>query len=173
MGIQLWTEETSEALRSFINEGLSFAKAAEKLNARFGLNLSRNAAIGRGGRMGLLVKRPKREKVPKVERPKRSCANKHSIVTRIIRGNGNSNHMRVIESRELAEAFELRCVEIIPRNLTLLELEAGDCHYPYGDEAITFCGHPILAGSSYCAPHKHLCLAPSSPHRRVRWRAAA
>lgn len=24
------------------------------------------------------------------------------------------------------------------------------------DEAITFCGHPRLAGSSYCAPHFYL-----------------
>jgi hypothetical protein len=34
------------------------------------------------------------------------------------------------------------------------------CRYPYGGdrdgEAITFCGHPRLAGSRYCAPHCRL-----------------
>ena len=61
---------------------------------------------------------------------------------------------------ERAEAVKLRCVGITPRLLSLVELEANDCRYPYGGdkegEAITFCGHPRLAGSSYCAPHFHL-----------------
>ncbi len=38
--------------------------------------------------------------------------------------------------------------------LSLIDLEAGDCRYPYGGdeegEAITFCGHPQREGSSYC-----------------------
>ena len=28
----------------------------------------------------------------------------------------------------------LRCVEIEPRHLSLMELEAGDCRYPYGGD---------------------------------------
>jgi GcrA cell cycle regulator len=51
----------------------------------------------------------------------------------------------------------LRCVEIVPRSLSLIDLEPGDCRYPYGDEAITFCGHPKQAGSQYCTPHHALC----------------
>ena len=54
------------------------------------------------------------------------------------------------------EPVELRCVDVSPRHLSLVELEAGDCRYPYGGdeegEAITFCGHPRREGSSYCAP---------------------
>jgi GcrA cell cycle regulator len=61
---------------------------------------------------------------------------------------------------ERIETVKLRCVGITPRLLSRLELEANGCRYPYGgdkeDKAITFCGHPRLAGSSYCAPHFHL-----------------
>jgi GcrA cell cycle regulator len=61
---------------------------------------------------------------------------------------------------------ELRCVEIVPRHLSLVELESGDCRYPYGgdgeDEPITFCGHPRRPDSSYCAPHFDLSRDPES-----------
>jgi GcrA cell cycle regulator len=59
-----------------------------------------------------------------------------------------------------AEPVKLRCVGIKPRLLSLVDLEAGDCRYPYGGdkdgEAIAFCGHPKREGSSYCTPHFHL-----------------
>lgn len=44
-----------------------------------------------------------------------------------------------------------------PLNLKLIELEAGQCRYPYGDRAMTFCGHPVFRGSSYCEAHFWLC----------------
>ena len=68
---------------------------------------------------------------------------------------------------EPVEPVKLRCVEIDPRHLSLAELEAGDCRYPYGGdeegEAITFCGHPRREDSSYCAAHFHL---TRNPRRR-------
>ena len=66
---------------------------------------------------------------------------------------------------------KLRCVEIEPRHLSLIELERGDCRYPYGGdeegEAITFCGHPRRPGSSYCTPHFHLSRDPIVPAERA------
>ena len=63
--------------------------------------------------------------------------------------------------------LKLRCVDIEPRHLSLIELERGDCRYPYGgdeeNEAITFCGHPRRPGSSYCSPHFHLSRDPVEP----------
>ena len=64
----------------------------------------------------------------------------------------------VAKQRELTA---LRCVEIAPRNLTILELEPNDCRYPYGEQVITFCGHPKESGSSYCFPHQRLTLGHS------------
>jgi GcrA cell cycle regulator len=66
---------------------------------------------------------------------------------------------------------KLRCVAIEPRHLSLIELERGDCRYPYGGdeegEAITFCGHPRRPGSSYCTPHFHLSRDPIMPAERA------
>jgi len=55
---------------------------------------------------------------------------------------------------ECEEPVKPRCVETDPRHLPLLELEPDNC-YPYGGEeeeegeAITFCGQPCAADSSY------------------------
>lgn len=76
------------------------------------------------------------------------------------------------KKRAVAETI-LRCVEIVPRGLTLMDLEPNDCRFPYGgyvgeglpELPLTFCGHPKQAGSSYCTPHFHLCDEPSKPLR--------
>ena len=68
---------------------------------------------------------------------------------------------------------QLRCVEIDPRHLSLIDLERGDCRYPYGGdeegEAITFCGHPRRPGSSYCTPHFHFSRGPGTPSERTAY----
>jgi hypothetical protein len=72
---------------------------------------------------------------------------------------------------ECEQPVKLRCVETDPRHLSLLELEPGDCRYPYGGdeegEAITFCDQPCAADSSYCAPHFHLTRGPGRPLKRA------
>jgi len=58
---------------------------------------------------------------------------------------------------EAVEPVRLRCADIDPRHLSLADLQAGDCRYPYGGdeegEPITFCGHPRHENSSYCTAH--------------------
>jgi GcrA cell cycle regulator len=79
--------------------------------------------------------------------------------------------MRPMPVFEAAERVKLRCVEIDPRHRSLLDLEPGDCRYPYGGdadgEAITFCGRPQRKGSSYCVPHFHLTRGPGTEPERV------
>jgi hypothetical protein len=44
---------------------------------------------------------------------------------------------------------------------TLLELEDGDCRYPFGESApYLFCGDPAQDKSSYCAGHHEICFKP-------------
>lgn len=64
----------------------------------------------------------------------------------------NAPSLLTVEQMQL-----LHCVEVTPLNLALVELQAGDCRYPYGDTDFTFCGLPALAGAPYCVPHYHLC----------------
>jgi GcrA cell cycle regulator len=65
--------------------------------------------------------------------------------------------MRPMPIFESVEPVRLRSVQINPRHLSLLDLEPGDCRFPYGGdeegEAITFCGHPRRQGTSYCTAH--------------------
>jgi GcrA cell cycle regulator len=79
--------------------------------------------------------------------------------------------MRAIPKFEPVVSAKLRCVEVVPRHVSLLDLEPGDCRYPYGGEqegeAITFCAHPRRAGSSYCASHFQLTWGPGTVSERT------
>lgn len=60
----VWLDLHSEALKGFVERGLSFIDAAKKLNEDFGTNYTRNACIGRAQRMGVAghLKRGRRPK---------------------------------------------------------------------------------------------------------------
>lgn len=160
-----WAPEHSQALREYLGRGMSYAESAQAINARFGTAYTRNAAIGRGKRIGLATpERPEnRPKLPakvKVPRPER------------LRERRAAEPVPLPAPRpERAEPVKLRCVGIKPRLLPLVDLESSDCRYPYGGdkegEPITFCGHPRLPGSSYCAPHFHLTCGPGTESERA------
>jgi GcrA cell cycle regulator len=147
-----WTEEHSKALREFLESGISYARIADAINAKFQTAYSRNAVIGRAKRMGLAApdrpsdwpKLPPRAKPPQL----------HKLHERHV-----PESMRLMPRFEREETVKIRCVEIDPRHLSLTDIEP-DCRYPYGGdaegEAITFCGHPQRRGTSYCAVHFHL-----------------
>jgi GcrA cell cycle regulator len=158
-----WAPAHCDALRECLANGMSFAEAADAINTMFGAAYSRNATIGRAKRMGLAaLDRPKRlSKVPQESKPARS----------------HKNRERAAESNpeppaaEPPQRLKLRCVQIMPRHLELIELESGDCRYPYGGdadgEAITFCGHPQREGSSYCLGHFNLTRGPGTASERA------
>jgi GcrA cell cycle regulator len=174
-----------------VSRGLSFAKAAAAINARFGTSYTRNAAIGRGKRMGLVgssamsePKRPKARKRPVPGQSKPTTASGASapgtlassppvagaptVATQTLATQTHGPQLFGTQTPgtqtgcgpAAAPPVQLRCVGISPRLLSLVELEPGDCRYPYGgdkdDEPIAFCGHPRRPGSSYCAPHFQL-----------------
>jgi GcrA cell cycle regulator len=160
-----WAEEHSKALREFLERGLSYSEIAEALNARFNTAYTRNAAIGRARRMGLSGD----EQADRASRPKPKPQPRAAQLKKI-RGRFSAQSRRA-ESFEPAAIPKLRCVEIAPRHLSLIELEDGDCRYPYGGdqegEPITFCGHPRREGSSYCVPHFHLTIGPDIETERT------
>lgn len=50
-----------------------------------------------------------------------------------------------------------------PNLIVLLDLQDGDCRYPYGDPrtaAFGFCPAPALYGQPYCKAHDELCNTP-------------
>jgi GcrA cell cycle regulator len=163
-----WTDEHSEALRKFLANGMSYSEIAEAINAKFNAAYSRNATIGRAKRMGLAG--PDRLKDLPTYRPglppEPGTAQLHRP-----RERHESGFMRPKPVFEIVDTVKLRSVEIDPRHLSLLELERGDCRFPYGGdeegEAITFCGHPRRRGSSYCVAHFHLTRGPGTASERA------
>ena len=154
----IWAPEHSDALRDCLSRGMSYGQAAGAINARFGTEFTRNAAVGRAKRLGLktasvrkVTSRPRRparwgESAPKAS-PKQAP---HKV----------AHPTAPQPAPEPAKPVKLRCVGIKPRLLAFADLEPGDCRYPYGGEregeAYAFCGHPRIPRSSYCRPHHAL-----------------
>jgi GcrA cell cycle regulator len=158
-----WPAEHSQALRELLKSGISYSRAADAINAKFKTTYSRNAALGRATRMGLagperprdFDKSPPSATAPRLPKLRERCS---------------SDAWRIMPIFE-TETAELRCAEIVPRHLSLMDLERGDCRYPYGGdeegEAITFCGHPQRRGTSYCVAHFHLTRGPGIATERA------
>jgi len=161
-----WTPEHSQALRECLARGVSFARAAAEINARFGTFYTRSAALGRGKRMGLMVSNRRPERRSAAKAAARACkaadpARKTKAGRPARSGSCRDGAPPPAEPAAIPTAqVQLRCVGIAPRLISIVELEPGDCRYPYGgdrdDDPIAFCGHPRRAGSSYCEPHFHL-----------------
>ena len=155
-----WAPEHSDALRDYLAQGMSFSRIAKAINLKFSTAYSRNATIGRARRLGLLGSDRPAPSVP-VQLRLDGLGRLRSVEPK---SSGFHWPTPVFED---AKPVQLRCVEIEPRYLALVELEWGDCRYPYGGdvegEAITFCGHPRRQGSSYCTPHFHLSRNPALP----------
>jgi GcrA cell cycle regulator len=164
-----WAPEHSEALREYLARGMSYSQTANAINAKFGTCYSRNATIGRGKRMGIgsLDRTNHRTtQSPRTKPPGLSTKRAEKL-----RDRRRSQALETFPMRERAEPFKLRCVGLRPRLVALVDLEGGDCRYPYGGErdgdAILFCGHPRLASCSYCEAHFRLTRDDGSAAERM------
>lgn len=172
-----WAPEHSEALRELIVRGRSYGEAVDAINAKFRTAYTRAAALGRGKRMGLVTAtRPDSPSmmVPRAPQRQRKLKQPKTLLppepggAKIFTCSDETG--RPGPAAERSEPIKLRCVGIRPRLVSLVELEDGECRYPYGGdkegEAISFCGHPCFRGSSYCAPHFRLTRAPADESER-------
>jgi GcrA cell cycle regulator len=170
----LWPKERRAALTQLCNEpGMSFAVIAKRLNERFGTEYTRSAVIGCANRMGLKDRELSGDGEVSTRR-KRS-----RLSGQIIPGGNKKVTLVLLQSAEQVEMLPLRCVEIVPRQLKITELEDGDCRYAYGDEAaeIKFCGHPkfrmviggVMRESSYCELHHLLSKRSGTPKAAESW----
>jgi hypothetical protein len=176
-----WTPARIETLKGLLPTGLSCTQIGAEMGT------SRNAVIGKLHRLGLRTlnnqgdnkKSTAAEKVKRIRAPRRTAvAQGHTPRIRIIASNGNSTGQRLIHSTESPHVLNLRCVEIDPFNVVLLDLQPHHCRYPYGEGSdITFCGHgplyqqiiyfdkrgkPVTKTSSYCKAHHFLCVGPGT-----------
>ena len=158
-----WTDEHTKVLRELLAKGLSYSRIADAINAKFNTDYSRSATIGRARRMGLVGSDGPREPTASLDV---NAPRLHRALERDATG-----FRRLMPIFERVETATLRGVEIVPRHLSLLDLEPGDCRYPYGGdeegETITFCGHPKRPDSSYCTAHFHLTRGPGTLSERA------
>lgn len=145
----LWTAEQTEELKRLYGEGLSCSAIAAVMGK------SRNAVIGRAHRIGL---------------ERRGAGKRAEIEAGNRRGSKPQQPRapRVRSLRPSQEQIELRVAAVDPIHVKLLDLEPHQCRYPYGDTPdITFCGHQVFAGFSYCASHFWLCTGIGTPSERA------
>jgi GcrA cell cycle regulator len=171
-----WPPAHSQALREYHARGMSYSQIARALNAQFSTTYTRNSALGRAKRMGLVDNDQKgaaQKLLERMLRERASRARTEAAMPEARPAAATSSRLRSQEAAAFvkAEPVELRCVDVSPRHLSLVELERNDCRYPYGGdedgEAITFCGHRRRKGSSYCTPHFHLTRDPVVPTERA------
>jgi GcrA cell cycle regulator len=60
------------------------------------------------------------------------------------------------EPKPMPDPIQLVFADVVPLNIDLLDLDKGQCRYPYGDGPFLFCGHPAQAESKYCPAHHRL-----------------
>jgi hypothetical protein len=147
----IWTDEQEQQLKSLYEAGLSCARISTTMDCGF----SRNAVIAKVHRLDLKLRGNGGNYSGNGRGPKlRTAEAKTKPRVRLVRVNTNSNARRVVLAHEPIELKALRCAEIVPLNLPLLENEG--CWWPYGDGPMTFCGHLKMDGISYCGPHNAL-----------------
>jgi GcrA cell cycle regulator len=157
-----WTQEHAKALREYLEKGMSYSAIRDAINAAFKTAFSRSATIGRVRRLKLAgSNRPGRPKPSLKATP---------LGVHQVREREATPTPWLLPTFEGMEMPKLRCADVVPRQLSLMDLECGDCRYPYGGdaegEAITFCGHPQRPGSSYCAAHFELSIGPGTASER-------
>ena len=141
---QHWTEEQDDLLRKLYQPTNEGRLSASQIAAEMACGFTRNAIIGRIHRLGLPL-RGQLKRSPRIKRQRIESI-------RMVRANSNSNAIRIIESATL-ESAKLRCAEVEPQNVALVDLSSEGCRYPYGDSPFVFCNHPRIDGQSYCGPH--------------------
>ena len=156
----VWSDERIERLKNLWANGMSGSWVAAALG------VSRNAALGKVHRLGLMGTKPRRVPKPPEELE----------AARKIRA-ANSNDLRLHRRREyrLANPIPdkpirpLVCEAVEPRHIDLLDLEPGDCRWAYGEGPYTFCGHSKFHGA-YCATHYFASVGPGTSSERAATR---
>ncbi len=141
----IWTDERIAELKKLHAEGLSASKIAAQLGG-----VSRNAVIGKVVRLGLGPLQGNHQVKSKV-----------AIVRTPRVRKAKPDPVKVAELQDFMDRAPPPAVDAVPKpksfELTLMELERDSCRWPEGERAaITFCGHLIENGKSYCAYHARL-----------------
>lgn len=136
-----WSEPRVAEMKRLWGEGFSASMIAGELG-----HVTRNAVIAKLHRAGL-TRDGAQPSIKAPRQPRRS------------RPRGYRSNFVKWEEREYTPpkvAFKPRVPsgpEPVPLHKSLMQLERGECRWPYGDGPFTFCGHLQHENSSYCRFH--------------------
>jgi GcrA cell cycle regulator len=155
-----WTDESIAELTRRWMAG----ESASNIAAALGLK-SRNVVIGKVHRLGLQrTSQPRKNELMRAQEAERREKRNERLrqaraELRVLNGGRADPRPYGRRERLAGDYSRLRCVEVVPLNIALMDLEHSHCRFPYGDDpaTMTFCGHPTIVRKSYCGPHAGLC----------------
>lgn len=153
-----WTDERIATLRQLHAEGHPFSYIGGVLGC------SRNAAIGKAGRIGVASRsrQQARQKPRNTPKPKAARQSPACVIT-----------MPIFDTDPLPDELPASAVPVGQRK-TISELTPAHCRFVYGDPRADyfFCGGLVKPGSSYCPFHHSICWTKSAerwnPRRKMQ-----
>lgn len=152
----IWTQKNIDRLKELIAEELTTSQIAAVLTQENKIRVSRNAIIGKARRLdiSLLGKSTRRAK-PRASKPK----------------NKTLNTLTKVKSPPITAPTPPTLAEVVanPKNLTILDIQRGECYWPTTLEGATvFCGHSTgSTEKSWCPAHSKLGYAPPYYRQRI------
>lgn len=134
----LWTVERVDLMKALYVTGISASIMASRMNEQTGSTFTRNAIIGKIHREELERRGKNYNRAPKSKKVAKKRKNKAPLKS---------------TDPIMFGTYEPRVADVIPRHVSLLDLQAQECRFPYGDGPFTFCAHSAPEGHSYCRVH--------------------
>lgn len=146
-----WTGTRVDNLRLLCAQGYSYSDIAAKL----GGGLTKNACIGKAGRLGITNHKLNDMETNAMRRPRKARTKaKPKMVKRV---------QSVLTSAPAVEVYAEPLTELLPpeaipieQRKQLLDLEPNDCRFPYGTPGkpdFFFCGGDAVSFQPYCPFH--------------------
>lgn len=162
-----WTPEMIEILRRAVEiDGVPYSTAA----SRIGRGVTRNAAIAKAKRLGLVQSTVSKDRNVRHARLRRTVSERKN--PRKQSGNGFHLSGYGLQKKPTAPPHPfIAQVDPVdaPKHLSLVDLERDQCKWPYNgdDTPFTFCGHikPDTDQIPYCDAHMALAAGPAVVRR--------
>jgi hypothetical protein len=171
-----WNDKRLEGLRQGVADGKTFREIGQDIGC------SRNAAIGKAKRLGLVSEvpahRPRTRQQVEQGKSQVMKINRHAAHRALVVANGGTTLARTsMDERQggmgvfkqvAAVEIALDRAEIRTRPVSLLDRTSDQCCWPL--DGGTFCGMPKCTPeygkTEYCGPHHKLSVRPHSEYRK-------
>jgi GcrA cell cycle regulator len=153
-----WAAEHDAMLRACLADRATFDQAGAEINRRFGTSYTRCAVAGRAMRLGLKSRNPAMR--PRGAPPSLAELARHAARRKPKpepRSLSAAAPARPIPQFHRDNLSGLRCAEVDPLNVTLLELEEHQCRWPMTGWPAP--GPTLFCGQIRCQEHESYCFA--------------